>query len=272
MEEDAPIDANDIPSLCQEGDIWHLGQHRVICADSTAPDAVKRLLRDDKPNLMVTDPPYGVEYEPGWRNEWRNKKDSKRIGKVENDDQWEWSNALSLFRGNIAYVWHAGVQSGHVQVSLENSGLIVRAQIILVKPTIAISQGHYHFQHEPCYYAVRKGATASWNGSRTESTVWEASIDLHDKTTHSTQKPIAVMSPPIKNHTVKGDAVYDPFLGSGTTLIAAEQLERICYGVELNPEYVDIIIARFQRHSDEEIYCERDGKRREIDTVTPTCV
>ena len=272
VEEDAPLQADDVQSLCEPGDVWHLGQHRVICGDSCDPSVVAQVLGNDKPNLMVTDPPYGVEYDPEWRNEHANAKPSRRMGKVQNDNRCDWTPTYNLFDGNVAYVWHGGNQSGHVQLSLENAGLTIRTQIVWVKSYSRISRGHYHSHHEPCYYAVREGESANWQGSRTESTVWEAELDVNDKTIHSTQKPIAVMSPPIKNHTVKGDAVCDPFLGSGTTLIAAEQLERICYGVELNPEYVDIIIARFQRHSDAEIYCERDGKRREIDTVTPTCV
>ena len=224
---------------------------------------VERLLGDDKPNLMVTDPPYGVEYTPEWRNELL-EGDRRNTAQVENDNEWEWSNALSLFLANVFYVWHSMFFAGHIQALLEDIGCAIRSQIIWVKHVV-ISQGHYHCSHESCWYAVRKGATASWNGSRTASTVWEAGLDLNDKTIHSTQKPIAVMSPPIKNHTIKGDAVYDPFLGSGTTLIAAHQLERICYGVEIKPEFVDIIIARFQRHSDDEIACERGGKSRKID-------
>ena len=258
IEEDAPIDASDIPSLCQEGDIWHLGQHRVICADSTNPDAVKRLLGDDKPIVMVTSPPYGVDYDPQWR---------KRLGELHHVDYMKedkegiWEEALKLFPGDVMYVWHAHLYASLIQSTLESFGFEVRSQIIWKKERPVVNRGHYSFGHEPCWYAVRKGASANWQGSRSESTIWEAGLDVNDKTTHAAQTPLAIFSPSIKNHTQKGDSVYDPFLGSGTTLIAAEQLERICYGVELNPEYVDIIIARFQRHSDDEIHYLRDGKR-----------
>ena len=173
------------------------------------------------------------------------------------DNRWDWSETLQLFPVDVMYIWHACLYSGLVYNAIELLGFEVRAQIMWKKDRTAINRGHYSFAHEPCWYAVRKGAKANWQGSQSESTVWEAGLDVNDKTTHAAQTPLAIFSPSIKNHTQKGDAVCDPFLGSGTTLIAAEQLERICYGVELNPEYVDIIIARFQRHSDAEIYCER---------------
>ena len=112
VEEDALLQSDDVQSLCEPGDIWHLGPHRVICADSCDPSAVERLLGDDKPNLMVTDPPYGVEYEPEWRKKMLDTT-TKRIGKVQNDDRWDWSLTYELFSGNIIYLWHAGWSSAH---------------------------------------------------------------------------------------------------------------------------------------------------------------
>ena len=169
------------------------------------------------------------------------------------------------------------LQSGRVFQMIESLGFEIRAQIIWVKSGPTFGRGHYHWQHEacyfaerqaplrkehdPCYYAVREGGDAKWQGSRTESTVWETGVDLQDVTIHSTQKPLAVMIPPIKHHTAEGDLVYDPFLGSGTTMIAAQQLGRVCYGIEIKPEFVDVTIARFQRYCDEKIYYQRDGER-----------
>lgn len=280
VESEQKIEKDEIETLAQPGDIWELGKHRVLCGDSCSPEAVEMVLGGVKPGLMVTDPPYGVDYSPEWRNEWRKKvgiSESERIVRIEGDDDWDWRDSLALFPGDVMYVWHAGLHSGRVFQNIESLGFEIRAQIIWVKSGPTFGRGHYHWRHEacyfaerqgavrkehdPCYYAVREGGDANWQGSRTESTVWETGVDLQDVTIHSTQKPLAVIVSPIKNHTVEGDAVYDPFLGSGTTLIASQQLNRVCYGIEIKPEFVDVIIARFQRYCDEKIYYQRDGER-----------
>ena len=184
------INESDVETLCQPGDMWHSRPHRVLCADSTDPDSVARLMKGAHCNLMVTDPPYGVEYEPEWRNEWRNAKPSERIAKVTGDDTWDYTSVIESFKGNVVYVWHSHSLSGYAHQMLVNAGYEVRTQIIWVKPSLVIGRGHYHTQHESCFYAVRKGQSANWTGSRTASTVWEAGLDLNDKTIHSTQKPI----------------------------------------------------------------------------------
>ena len=274
------IEEDDIETLAQLGDLWELGKHRVLCGDSGDASDVDRVLDGATPNLMVTDPPYGVEYSPEWRNEWREKVGkavSERVGRIAGDDDWDWADCLKLFKGDVMYVWHAGLYGGRVFNNIESIGFEIRAQIIWVKSVQTFGRGHYHWKHEPCYfaerqgvvrkehdpcyYAVREGGDANWQGSRTESTIWETGVDLQDVTIHSTQKPLAVIHPPIKNHTSEGDSVYDPFLGSGTTLIASQQLNRVCYGLEIKPEFVDVIIARFQRYCGEKIYYHRDGKR-----------
>jgi DNA modification methylase len=120
--------------------------------------------------------------------------------------------------------------------------------VIWRKPRFIISRGHYHWQHEPCWYAVRKGGSAKWCGDRSQSTVWDIALkDGGEDTNHSTQKPVECMARPIRNHGGKDDDVYDPFLGSGTTIIAAEQLGRRCYGLELSPAYCDVIVARWEK-------------------------
>jgi hypothetical protein len=159
----------------------------------------------------------------------------------------------NLFPGDVAYVWHAGIYAGEVAASILAERFQIRGQIIWRKQHFAISRGAYHWQHEPCWYAVRKGKSARWCGDRTQSTVWDVQNlnphgGNHDEkpTGHGTQKPVEIMRRPILNHTQRGEIVYDPFLGSGTTLIAAEMADRICYGIEIDPRYCDVIVRRWQ--------------------------
>ena len=226
-----------------------------MCGDSTNGEHVAMLLDGVEPHLMVTDPPYGVEYDPDWRNrvDRANGKPygARTIGQVQNDERADWRETWALFPGDVAYVWAApGPLNCTVHDSLAASGLEPRMQIIWAKPRLVIGRGHYHIQHENCWYAVRKGRAGHWSGSRKESTVWE--IDHRkSETGHSTQKPIEAMRRPIVNNSSPGQAVYDPFLGSGTTLIAAEQTGRICYGMELDPGYCDVIHRRYAEFTDQ---------------------
>ena len=233
-------------AVTKPGDLWVLGDHRLLCGDSTDPANVARLLGDAKPFLMVTDPPYGVDYDPEWRKE-TGLNQGGAMGKVRNDDRVDWTEAYQLFPGDVAYVWHAGRFAGELAADLDDADFEIRAQIIWRKPAFAISRGHYHWQHEPCWYAVRTGRTSKWVGDRSQSTVWDVSNKIADRTEHGTQKPIECMARPIQNHGGKADAVYDPFLGSGTTLMACEQLGRRCFGLELDPRYCDVIVARWEK-------------------------
>ena len=239
------------------GDVWVLGRHRIVCGDSTDADTVAKCLDGVEPHLMVTDPPYGVNYDANWRNEAMRADGSaiggRAVGKVENDDNADWAEAWALFPGEVAYVWHGGVAAGQVADSLTSSGLDIRAQIIWAKNNIAIGRGHYHWQHEPCWYAVRKkqGATGHWQGDRKQSTVWNIDKPVKSETGHSTQKPVECMKRPIENNSSPGQAVYEPFSGSGTTIIAAEMTGRCCYAIELSPEYVDIAVTRWENFTGE---------------------
>lgn len=252
-------DENAVPEPPKEpvtkaGDLWVLGPHRLLCGDCTVPGNVARLLADVRPNLMVTDPPYGVNYDPKWRNGHGGFSDAptKQNGIVTNDDRHDWREAMALFQGNIAYVWHSGVYSPQVADSLTAVGLVIRSQIVWVKQQLVMGRGHYHWQHEPCFYAVRQGATGNWTGDRKQSTVWQiqnlnpTGNRKEGLTGHGTQKPVECMRRPILNHTSSGQFVYDPFLGSGTTIIAAESTGRICYGIEIDPVYVDVAVTRWQ--------------------------
>jgi DNA modification methylase len=231
------------------GDIWCLGAHRVGCGDSTDPKFVGALLGTTKPHLMVTDPPYGVDYDPAWRHQ-RGLNNSKRRGKIKNDECADWSAAWSLFPGSIAYVWHAALQSATFVQSLERTGFSLRAQIIWAKERLVMGRGDYHWQHEPCWYAVRE--KGHWTGDRKQTTLWTIPSGGQDaETKHSTQKPVECMRRPMLNNSDLGQAVYEPFLGSGTTLIAAQTTGRVCFAIEIDPLYVDVAIRRWQAFTGE---------------------
>ena len=233
------------------GELWLLGNHRLIIGDSTDAPTVERLLDGAKPHMMVTNPPYGVEYDPAWRSDpkiaaaIRHPKPGA-IGKVGNNDRANWSAAWALYGGDVAYVWHAGNMAHTVADSLIGTGLNIRAQIIWAKHRFVLGRGNYHPQHEPCWYAVRKGRAGRYGGGRTQSTLWAINAHQKSETGHSTQKPIECMRQPILNNSKPGNAVYDPFCGSGTTLIAAEMEKRRCFAVKLDPVYAEVIIARWQ--------------------------
>jgi DNA modification methylase len=244
------------------GDIFQLGTHRVMCGDSTNKEQVSKLLGGGSMVLMVTDPPYGVDYHPEWRDKadkggiLGNRYPTRAIGNVENDKRIDWSEAYNLFNGDVAYVWHAGKYACEVKESLTNSGFEIISQIIWAKPHFALSRGDYHWKHEPCWYAVRKGKQHNWQGSRNECTIWEiagmnamgASHDPSDERTgHGTQKPIECMKKPIMNNSKVGDNIYDPFGGSGSTLIACEQVKRNCFMMELDPIYCSFILERWEK-------------------------
>jgi DNA modification methylase len=243
---------DDIPEtpvdpVSRPGDLWLLGSHRLLCGDSTVATDVERVLGGVTPLLMVSDPPYGVEYDPSWRNK-AGAAATKRTGKVLNDDRADWREAWALFPGDVAYVWHGALHAPTVIESLEVAGFTIRSQIIWAKERLVLSRGDYHWMHEPCAYAVRKGGKGHWAGDRKQTTLWQiSSRDQDAETVHGTQKPVECMRRPILNNSSPGQAVFDPFMGSGTTLIAAETTGRVCLGIELNPAYVDVAVERWQR-------------------------
>jgi len=262
-DEEAPAVPNQ--AVTRLGDLWILGAHHVLCGDATSAAGVERLLGSVAPALMVTDPPYGVEYDPGWRDRAGLGK-SRQSGLVANDDRVDWTAAYRLFPGDVVYVWHAGVHGSEVAAGLEAAGFRIRAQIIWAKQHFALSRGDYHWQHEPCWYAVREGKSSGWTGDRTQSTLWEvANLNpfggSEEKATgHGTQKPLDLMRRPMLNNSARGAIVYDPFLGSGTTLMAAETLDRICYGLDIDPLYVDAVIHRWQQLTGKSAVLESDGR------------
>jgi len=233
--------------VSRPGDLWILGPHRLLCGDATTAGDVERVLAGVKPLLMVTDPPYGVDYDPAWRNK-AGVAATRRTGKVLNDDRADWREAWALFPGDVAYVWHGALHAATVADSLEATGFSIRSQIVWAKDRLVLSRGDYHWQHEPCWYAVRKTGKGHWAGDRKQTTLWRiASRDQDAETAHGTQKPVECMRRPMVNNSSPGQAVYEPFMGSGTTLIAAETTGRVCLGIELNPAYVDVAVTRWQQ-------------------------
>ena len=240
------------------GQLWEIpgkaGVHRVLCGDSTKEADVGRVTGGQKPFIMVTDPPYGVGYEPGWRDGIVGEFGAAARVKdaVANDDTVDWSSAYRLFPGDVAYTWSPGgdhvLETGR---AIQEAGFQIRSMLVWRKQHFAISRGHYHWQHEPCWYAVRKGKAARWCGDRTQSSIWDiASLNpagrQEERLQHGTQKPLECMARPIRNHGAEGDVVYDPFLGSGTTIVACEQLGRIGYGIEIEPKYVAVTLQRLK--------------------------
>lgn len=264
---DGLTDPDEVPEVSQfpvsaTGDVWQLGKHRLLCGDSTVATDVDKVLQGVRPLLMVTDPPYGVSYDPNWRSEHGEFGAAVvATGKVLNDDKADWTETWALFPGDVAYVWHGALHASEVAANLAAAGLNVRSQIIWVKPSAAMSRGDYHWRHEPCWYAVKKSGTGHWAGDRKQNTVWEfpgvnpaggGGKGADKKVGHGTQKPVECMKRPIENNSTPGQAVYEPFSGSGTTIIAAEMTGRQCLAIELAPEYVDVAVKRWQAFTGKE--------------------
>ena len=251
-EDDAPeVPAEPVTKL---GDLHALGEHRLLCGDSTSAADVERLMGGTPCNLMVTDPPYGVKLDQSWRDEALGSRSMGPGNKnlVAGDDRADWEAVWRLFAGDVAYIWHASQFTDLVKGSLERAGFETKQQIIWNKSIMVMGRGDYHWKHEPCWYAVRKGKPHGWVGDRKQVTVWDAASPNHimsgskeERTDHPAQKPIVLFEIPLNNHTKAGDACFDPFGGSGSTLIACEKTNRRCFMMELSPAYCDVICQRF---------------------------
>lgn len=250
------------------GDIWALDQHLLACCDARSHSAIARLWtinQQPAPFMMVTDPTYGVEYDPEWRDhaEGANKWPGQRVNKkLENDDVIDWTEAYKLFPGTVAYVWCSALHVDVIFTSLRSVGLQPRYQIIWNKGVGTFGRGNYHWQHEVCYYCVRKYCSPKWQGDSTQTTVWDiaglnAAGRKEQRFEHPTQKPVECMTRAIRNH--KAEVVYDPFVGSGTTIIACELLNRRCVACEINPTYCELAIARWEQ------FTGKKAKRVELD-------
>jgi DNA modification methylase len=284
--------------VSRTGDLWLCGKHRVLCGSSTSAEDVVHLLGQRKPLLMVTDPPYGIELDTEWRDRaglngapgqkrtaatkaaakanpqypaeasyMKHRTEGHTETTISGDTQADWSAAFELVPSiQIAYVWHASIFTREVLDGLIRIGFLYPQQIIWNKGRTVLTRTHYWYQHEPCWYVRKKNAP--WFGKAGEnSTVWDSpspkfimgSSD-EEKYDHPTQKPVDLMRRPILNHIKRGELVYEPFLGSGTTLAAAELTERVCCGMELDPKYVDVIVQRWQTLSGKLATLDGDGR------------
>lgn len=246
--------ADDQPTRVQRrvgrGDVWQLGRHLLACGDSTDPSTQANLweIAGTKPRLCVTDPPYGVEYDPEWREKHLGTTVA-RGRKVTNDDRADWQDVWDAMPCDVIYHWCAGGDLMLVAgAGIQRAGFEIRASIIWAKTNFPISRGHYTFTHEPCFYAVRKGGKAYWIGDKSQQSVWRESLDENVPGGHSTQKPVALFTHAIGNH--DGD-VFEPFAGSGTCVIACEQLSRRCFAIEIDEHYCDVVVARWEAFTGE---------------------
>ena len=268
-----PGDADEVPPVPEPadvyvtpGDLWVLGDHRLLCGDATDPEAVARLLDGAEPTLLATDPPYGVSLDPTWRDRagydtlgpatpgYMQRTDGHRNVTLSGDTRVDWSEAFALVPSlQVGYVWHAGVFAAEVAAGLERIGFEIASQVIWDKGLFAMSRGWYHWGHEPCWVVRRPGVPHLFAGSRDQSTVWRAPSPKmimggseEEKQDHPAQKPVLLYEAPIRNHLGPGGLVYDPFLGSGTCIVAAETLGRRCLAMEIEPRYVQVSIERWQ--------------------------
>lgn len=269
-EDDFDVDAElEKPAVTQKDDLWLLGKHRLICADSTLPETYDRLMDGRKANLVVTDPPYNVNYEG-------------TAGKIKNDKMAEDKFEKFLFAAYVnmeqnmeddasIYVFHSDSHGLAFRKAFEDAGFYLSGCCIWKKQSLVLGRSPYQWQHEPVLFGWKKGGKHEWYSDRKQSTIWEydrpAKNDLHP-----TMKPVALVAYPIRNSSMQGCVVLDPFGGSGSTLIACEETKRVCYTAELDEKYADVIVERYIQYTgtDENVRLIRDGKEipyREIKSM-----
>ena len=233
--------------ITKPGDIWQLGSHRIICGDSTLPETYKKLLGDKKVDLYLTDPPYNVDYEGKRDERLKIKNDNK------SDEEFlkfltkaftEATNYLKL--GSAFYIWHSEIEGLNFRLATKQSNLQIRQTLIWQKNSMVVGRQDYQWQHEPCLYGWKEGASHTWYSDRKQTTILNFDRPTSSKL-HPTMKPVNLLSYLINNSTKQEDIVLDSFLGSGSTLIACEKLQRICYGIELDPKYCDVIVKRWEQ-------------------------
>lgn len=247
------------PCFSKTGDMWTLGKHRIICGDATKLETFKTLLENTKVNLVVTDPPYNVNYEGS-------------AGKIKNDNMEDDKFYQFLFNSFVnmeqamaddasIYVFHADTEGLNFRKAFQDAGFYLSGCCIWKKPSLVLGRSPYQWQHEPCLYGWKKKGKHKWYAGRKETSVWEFEKSKKNAD-HPTMKPIALLAYPIKNSSMTNSLVLDPFAGSGSTLIACEQTGRICYAIELDEKYCDVIVKRYieQVGNDKSVKVLRGGK------------
>ncbi|HET9241522.1 MAG TPA: DNA methyltransferase [Oligoflexus sp.] len=231
------------------GDLIKIGRHTLLCGDSSERAMLAPLFGDRLPVLMVTDPPYGVNFKV------RDRKEPSTVLaqgttleelRIRNDHRASWSRAFYLSQARVAYIWHASTATDVALQAIRDGDYEPRQVIVWAKNRATLSRAAYHWKHESCVYAVRFGETANWKGDRKQTTLWEAEIPPGKDRIHPTQKPIDLYIRPTLNHTEKGDVIYDPFAGSGVIFAAAQETSRSAVGVEIEPIFCEKIIARME--------------------------
>lgn len=246
------------PTISKQGDIWHLGKHRVICGDSTKPETYQLLLGDKKANLVVTDPPYNVNVE-------------ETAGKIKNDDMSDADFYQFLFNMFVnveqsmeddasIYVFHADTEGLNFRRAFKDAGFYLSGCCVWKKNALVLGRSPYQWQHEPVLYGWKQKGKHQWFSDRKQTTIWEYDRPKSSKE-HPTMKPVQLMAYPIQNSSMQGTLVLDPFLGSGSTLIATDQTGRICYGIELDEKFVDVIVKRYMEATEKtDVTLIREGR------------
>jgi DNA modification methylase len=250
------------------GDLWQCGEHRVLCGDSTKAEDVARVMDGKKAVLMNTDPPYGIAYVSNAQT----KDQAEDYAEIANDEldgeklqafleQCIRAAVPHLVENAAFYLWHPMPTQGtfFAAAAAAAADILIHRQIIWVKPSMVFGRGDYHWRHELCFYGWRRGHRPAFYGERNQTTVWE--IGRENDKVHPTQKPVDLFVAPIRNHTKRGDVVYEPFAGSGSQFIAAEREGRKCYGLELEPKYVNVILSRWEAETGKQaVLLERNGE------------
>ena len=232
--------------ISKPGDIWLLGEHRLMCGDCRESKAVEVLMNGRKADMCLTDPPYNVSYEGKTEDELTIDNDS-----MENDLfrvflRQVFTNMFAVLKdGAPAYIFHADSEGENFRAAFREAGFKFAQCCIWVKNSIVMGRQDYQWKHEPCLYGWKPGAAHTWCGDRRQSTVWN--FDRPQKSAlHPTMKPVALMAYPIRNSSVSGALVIDFFSGSGSTLMACQQIDRVCYAMEIDPRYADATVSRYR--------------------------
>lgn len=267
-EDDFDVDAElQKPTMSKAGDIWLLGRHRLVCGDSTLPETYTTLMEDRRANLVLTDPPYNVNVE-------------ETAGKIKNDnmsDEDFYKFLFSMFvnvEQNMEadasiYVFHADSKGLIFRQAFHDAGFYLSGCCIWKKNALVLGRSPYQWQHEPCLFGWKLGGKHQWYADRKQTTIWEYDRPKSSKE-HPTMKPVALMAYPIQNSSMSNCIVLDPFLGSGSTLMACEETNRICYGIELDEKFVDVIVNRYIEAvgSSDGVFVIRDGNKLPYAEVT----